>query len=75
MKIEVHLRNDEMVVTPIAFAEAVIEWWMGCCNDPETAEVQRRGMGEMIQYLDVFCEHHPVYEYKEMICQDTKCGN
>lgn len=75
MKIEAHMREDERMVTPIAFAEAVIDWWMGQCNDPETADVQRRGMGEMVQYLGVFCDHHPLYEYEEMICQDTKHGN
>lgn len=75
MKIGVHLSEGEAMVTSIGFAEAVIDWWMGYCDDPETAEIQRRGMGEMVQYLEVFCDHHPVYEYKEMICQDTKHGN
>lgn len=64
MKIETHLRDDEMMVTPIAFAEAVIEWWMGHCNDPETAVIQRRVMGEMVDYLNVFCRHHPCRDYE-----------
>ena len=75
MKIETHLRDDEMMVTPIAFAEAVIACWMGNCDTPEVAVFQRRGMGEMVDHLVVFCQNHPLREYEEMICQDMKHGN
>lgn len=75
MKIETHLRDDEMMVTPIAFAEAVIAYWMGNCDTPEVAEFQRRGMGEMIDHLIVFRQNHPLREYEEMLCQDMKHGN
>lgn len=75
MKIEVKLRDDEKWETPIAFAEAVIEHWMGECYDPGAASFQRKGMGEMVEYLRVFCDSHPTYEYKEETCRSTMLGN
>ena len=74
MWIEVTMTEEDMV-TPISFAEAVINWWMGNCNDPEEALRQRKGLGEMVGYLQVFCESHPGYEYEEMVCRDTRSGN
>ena len=65
MKIEARLREDEIMVTPIAFAEAVIDWWMapdemGICKLFQ----DRKGLEEVVEYLNTFCRHHPCRDYE-----------
>ncbi len=66
MKIEAHLRDDEMMVTPIAFAEAVIDYFMGADCDIRLGYHGRKKLGEVIDYLHVFACHHPLRDYEPM---------
>lgn len=67
MKIEAILRTDEPNVTPMAFAEAVIRYFMDDATDPESAFLAVKALDEIECYLKVFNVHHPAYEYEEMI--------
>lgn len=64
MKIEAHMRDDEIMVTPIAFAEAVIDYFMEADRDIRIGYYGRKELGEMIDYLQVFACHHPLRDYK-----------
>jgi len=71
MKIEAQLRDGEVMVTPIAFAEAVIAWWL----DPDAMGVRklfqdRKGLEEVVEYLNTFCRHHPIRDYEPVMSAD-----
>lgn len=66
MKINVVLSKDDPFVTPISFAEAVIDYWMNIKIVGHTLDEldNRRSLEEVKGYLEVFCTCNPINNYQ-----------
>lgn len=53
MKLQVELESKEML-TPIGFAEAVIDYWLPATADPDESEIDKVCLWEIARHIEMF---------------------
>ena len=64
MKLEVKYDPDEHGANALLFARAVVDWFMANTYSQESAMEHRALLGEVAEYLMVFCKNHPIEDYR-----------
>lgn len=53
MELHVECESKEML-TPIGFAEAVIDFWQATTDDPDELEIEKVNLWEIARHIEIF---------------------